>query len=361
MADGGYDHAICGSTAFAMLLAGLLAAEHGRRVCLIGEAWSPYRLPRRVDVSVAAVTRPETWALLKRETPDILKLLGSIGRGLYERADPLFIAETPAEVDRLGHVRWTAAAYGFAAERVVDPAITTSGAICRIRDAAMLVTGRAEPALEAWLDKLGVVRLPELTTTVTAKRDGTATIAANDRETEAGSLILADDTAILARQTPSDRHRLLTITACTAILTEPAPRALPAPLCFYLDRELVLYQRAAKNAVVALAHGDPDTARARLGASTGAVGAVRPTGQALFRCVETLDGAPLIGRSGRLKAIIAAGLGDTAAFVAPAVARVLADAATEDDAAYFTAREVSKAAHRQSVAERDQPTAEAAA
>ena len=87
----------------------------------------------------------------------------------------------------------------------------------------------------------------------------------------------------------------------------------------------------------------------------------RPTGQALFRCVETLDGAPLIGRSGRLKAIIAAGLGDTAAFVAPAVARVLADAATEDDAAYFTAREVSKAAHRQSVAERDQPTAEAAA
>lgn len=361
MPDGGFDHAVCGATPFAMLLAGLLASVHGKRVCLLGDGWSPYRLPRRIDLSAMPVTRPETWALLKRETPETLRLLGTVGRGLFERADPLFIAETAPEIDRLGHVRWTAAAHGFAAERAVDPSITRSGAICRIRDAVMLVSGRAEPSIEAWLDKLGVARLPAISTTLTTKRDGTATISGEGRETEAASVILADESAILDRQTPSDMHRLLSVVASTAIMTEPAARALPAPLCYYLDRDLVLHQRAARHAVTALAGRTPETARARLAASTGGLGALRPTGQALYRRIETMDGAPLIGRSGRHKLTIVAGLGDAAAFVAPAVARFIADAATDEDRDYFAAREVSKAAHRQGVAERDVASAEAAA
>lgn len=356
-----YDYAIQGSTPFAMLLAGLLASAHGKNVCLIGEAWSPYRLPRHLDVSVSLATRPETWALLRRESDEVLKLLASIGRGLFERADPLFIAETQPNIDRLGHMRWTSAAFGFAGERAVDPNITASGAITRIRDAAMLITGRAEPALEAWLDTLGVVRLAETATTLTTKRDGTATVTTDGRDIDIATLVLADDRAILETQTASDRHRLLTIVPSTAVIAEPLGRSLPAALCYFIDRDLVLHQRGPKSPLSALTHGAPETAHARLGASMMGPGPLRPTGQALFRKIETLDGAPLIGRSGRHKVTVIAGLGDSAAFVAPAVARLLAEAATDEEQAYFRPRDVSKAAHRQSVAERDPATAEAAA
>jgi hypothetical protein len=144
-------------------------------------------------------------------------------------------------------------------------------------------------------------------------------------------------------------------------VTEAAVRPLPAPLCRYLDRELVLSQRAAKGPVSALGEGDPDTALARIAACSAAAGPLRRTGQAVYRIVQTLDGAPLIGRTGRHKVTILAGFGDAAAFVAPAVARVLAGSASDDDRAYFEARDVSRAAHRQVVAETEVTAAGAAA
>lgn len=351
MTGGGYDYAICGTTPFATLLAGVLASAHGKRVCMIGDPWSPYRLPRRLDLSVSVATRPETWALLKRESADVLKLLNSIRRGLFERVDPIFVAETPASIDRLGHMRWTAAAHGFAAERAVDPAVTTGGAICRIRDAAILVGGRAEPALEAWLDKLGVARLPATSTGVTARRDGTATISSDGRDLETAVVVLADDAAILTHQAAGDRHRLLTAVPAAAVVTEPAAKALPASFCAYLDRDLVLHQRSAKTPVSAFARGDTESVLARIGASAASAGTLRRVGQAVYRSIETADGAPLVGRTGRNKVTIIAGLGDSAAFVAPAVARWLAGAAAADDRAWFEARDVARAAHRQSVAE----------
>lgn len=349
MADGGFDYAVCGATPFAGLLAGLLALVHGKRVCLIGETWSPYRLPRGFDVSVMPATRPETWALLKREGAETMRLLGTIGRGLYERVDPLFVAETRANADRLGHMRWMASGFGFAAERAVDRTLTTTGTICRIRDAAMLVTGKVEPAIEAWLAKAEVRRVRPADAMFTFRRDG-ASLVVRGNAAEIGTVVLADDEAILDRLAPADRHRLIAVRAATSVLSEPA-KPLSAALIHYLDRDVALHQRATKGPITALAAGEPDTALARIGASLGPIGPLKRAGQAQFRRVETLDGAPLIGRAGRGKAMTVAGLGDSAAFIAPVVARVLAGAASAEEQRYFEARDISKAANRQAVAE----------
>jgi hypothetical protein len=350
MASAVFDFAICGSTPFAQLLAGLLASLHGKSVCLVADGWSPYRLPRGLDLSVMPATRPETWTLLKRGASESLKLLGTVGKNLYERVDPLFVAETRASADYLSHLRWMAVAHGFAAERAVDRTLTGDGAICRIRDAAMLIPGRIEPALDAWLEKLGVRRFDAGATVLSFPRTGRPTLEIGSGAFEAETAILADDAAILGRLGETERHRLFAITARTSLVTESA-KPLSAAFVSYLDREVLLLQRATKGAVTALADGAADTALVRIGASLPGQGQLRRAGQTVFRTIATTDGAPLIGRLGKGKATVIAGLGMSAAFLAPIVARTVASVPTADERSYFDARDVSKAANRQSVAE----------
>lgn len=355
---GGFDIAVCGSTPLAKLLAGIVAAE-GKRVCLIGDSWSPYRLMRRIDLSVMPVTRPETWALLKKSGAETLKLLGGFGRGLYERVDPLFVAETSANTDRLGHMRWTAVGFGFAAERAIDRTITEIGAIVRIRDAAMLAGGRAETALEVWLDKSEVRRLASDGAEVSLRRDGSATITASGASFDVPTIILADSAAILRHLPPADYHRLLDIVPMTSLITEPA-KPLSATLVDYLDRGLTVHQRALKGGVAVLCEGSPETALPRAGAILAGLGRLRRAGQAAYRDVQTTDRAPLIGKVGKSRATIVAGLGVSGAFLAPAVARYLLGTASDEERAYFEPRDVSRAGNRQSVAE-SAPLAETAA
>jgi hypothetical protein len=348
VAGAGFDFAVCGSSPFAMLLAGLLATAHGKRVCLVGEPWSPYRLPRRLDVSVQPATRPETWALLKQSGAEAAKLLGSIGRGLYERVDPLFVAETRATADYLAHMRWVALGLGIAAERAAEPGLTANGTVCRIRDAVMLVGGKAEPAIEAWLQDAGVSLIRASSAAFAQRRDGTATIRAGSDVVEAAAVVLADDAAILERLPAGDRHRALTVSAGIGVLAEPQ-KPQTAVMIQYLDRDIVVYQRALKGPVLALAGGEAESALARVGASLA--DRARRTGQSIFRHVGTSDGAPLMGRMGKGRMIVIAGLGACAAFLAPAVARMLADAASAEERAYFEARDAARGPGRQAVAD----------
>ena len=354
MAEPAYDIAICGATPFAGLVAGLMASAHGKRVCLIGDPWSPYRLARGFELSVMPSARPETWAMLKRGGAETLKLLGSIGRGLYERVDPLFVAETPAAAEYLSHMRWLALGFGFAAERAVDRTITAGGAICRIRDAAMLINGKTEPAVEAWLVQTGVRRLGA-DTSVVPRRDGGFSLRFAGPPIDVPIVVLADDEAIVTRLLPTDRHRLLAVAPRVSLATEPSQKPLAAPCISWLDRGLTVHQRGGKGAVTAIAAGEADAALPRIGASLPGVGPVGRAAQSRFLGIGTLDGAPLIGRMGKSRLTTIAGLGSSAAFLAPIVARYLAGAASADEARYFEAREVLKAGSRANVAEAAAP------
>jgi hypothetical protein len=324
-------------------MAGLLATAHGKRVCLVGEPWSPFRLPRRHDVSVAVATRPETWALLGALTAETLKLLGTLGKGISERLDPLFVAELPQSVDALSHMRHVAAAYGYAVERVA----AESGAAYRVRDAVALVGGRIEPAIGAWLGARGVHSLPSAAATL--RRDGTVRLSVGGSIVEAARAVLADNEAILSHLDPEDRDILLVENRVTAILCEAA-RPLPAPMITFLDRDVVLAQRS-KGGVLAIAAGGDEDARHRTGASMAAQSPLRQAGRASFRTLTTRDGAPMVGPVRGQRPIVLAGFGAVGAFLAPALARHLAGVATESEAAYFTARAPARATTRQLVAD----------
>ena len=173
MPEAPYDFAVFGSTPLAALLAGLLATVHRKRVCVVGEASSAFRLPRSADLSVMPVTRPETWALLRETTPEVLKLLGRIrARAGMTRIDPIFVAETPAGADGLAHMRHVALANGYAVERLADGA-GTGGIAYRLRDAVLLRRAELEPILAGWLEKSGVGQLSRPDVVATVRRDGT--------------------------------------------------------------------------------------------------------------------------------------------------------------------------------------------
>jgi hypothetical protein len=350
MAPETHDFAILGASPFALLLAGLLRSAHGKSVVLVADPWSPYGLARGFDLSVMPATRPETWALLKRGAVETRRLLGAVGKNLYERVDPLFVAETEASTEMLGHMRWVASGLGFAAERAIERGVVADGTICRIRDAVMLTGGSVEPALEGWLYKLGVRRLPARGMTLAFPRGANPVLTSAGETFEAEAVVLADDDAILTHLAPPDRHRLLTVTSRTSLITEPA-KPLSAALIHYLDRDAIVHQHQTRGPISAIAGGEADVALPRIAASLRAQGQLRRAGQALIRTVGTADGAPLIGPMGKGKSIVIAGLGPGAAFLAPALARVLANAASENERRYFESRETSRAANRQAIAE----------
>lgn len=335
MADNSYDYLVLGSSPLAGLLAGLLAIEHKRRVCLVGEPFSPFRLQRSIDVSIAPVTRPETLMLLRRAAAETTKLVNGWGKGLVSRTDPLFVAEAPESIAALGHFRHLAIALGYAVEPVADRAIA-EGLMLRVRDVQLLGHGRLEPALESWLSEHGVRHLDRADTELTLRKDGTARIVNDGHSVEAAQVILAGDDAVLEHLPEEARDRSLEAIPGAAMLLDSA-RPLPAPYVSFLDRGVVLVQDG-KLSVSALLAGDPATARARLGSTIARPDALRLAGETVVGSLRTSDGAPFIGPARGCKATVIAALGPIAAFLAPALARHIAGTAPADEAEWFAAR-----------------------
>lgn len=335
MADDSYDYLVLGSTPLAGLLAGLLAIEHKRRVCLVGEPFSPFRLQRSIDVSIAPLTRPETLLVLKRAAAETTKLVSSWGKGLVSRADPLFVAEAPDSIAALGHFRHLAIALGYAVEPVADRNVS-DGQMLRVRDMQLLGHGRLEPALENWLSKHEVRHLDRADTELTLRKDGTARLVHAGHSVEATQVILAGDDAVLEHLSEDAWDRSLEAVPGAAMLLDSA-KPLPAPYMSFVDRGVVLVQDG-KVSVSALLSGDPTTARARLGSAVAKAGALRLAGETVVGSLRSSDGAPYVGPARGHKAIVIAALGPTGAFLAPALARHIANVAPPDEAQWFAAR-----------------------
>jgi hypothetical protein len=348
MAETSYEFAVFGSTPLAGLLAGLLATVHGKRVCFVGEASSAFRLPRGIDIAAMPATRPESWALLRQTTPEVLTLLGRIhARAAIHHIDPVFVAESAESADALSHTRHAALGFGYQVDRLPDD--TTGGVAVRVRGAALLDRARLEPLIAAWLAKADVGLLSPGQTTAVIKRDGSARIEFGGRSVDAAHAVLADDAAILTLLEAAERDRTLRIETTTSLLTE-ATRPLVAPAMIYLDRGVTLV-RGRSGGIAAIGIGRPEQAIARIGGCLAGRGPLRRAGQRIFRSIETVDGAPLVGPARYLRATVLAGLGPSGAFLAPAIARLIAGRATDSEKRYFAAREAGRGNARAQVAE----------
>lgn len=349
MPEAAYDFAIFGSTPLAALLAGLLAADHHKTVCLVSEPSSGFRLPHGFDLSVMAATRPETWALLKETTSETLRLLARLhGRPGLQRLDPIFVAETAESADALGHMRHMAHDFGYAVEPLPDGR-GPGGVAYRLRDAVLLRRARLEPILRGWLEKCGVGLLSTHEGAAALRRDGSARLEVHGSTIEAAHAVLADDSAILAHVAAAERDRTLLLETATALLTA-STGPLQAPVMHYVDRGVTLV-RDRGGGVTAIGMGRPELALGRIGGCLAGHSPLRRAGQRIFRTVSTVDGAPLIGSARGVKATVLAGLGLSGAFLAPAIARVVAGAAGDREKAYFSAREAGRGNARAMVAE----------
>ena len=336
------DFAVLGSTPLARLVAGLLASVHGKGVVIIGDSQAAYRLPHGIDLSVAPITRPESWSLLGHTLPETMKLLARVaGKGCWSRIDPILFAETESGRMALAHMRNSAAGFGHAIEPLAPGLLGPGRDGIVVRDAVLLQRPQLEPALDRWLDQIKVRRVTPAEAEVTLRRDGSASIAVSGEKLVADRVVLIDDEALLTHLAPMALAPLFAVTDASSILTEPM-NALAAPALLQVDSGLSLIQRSNRG-VVAIGQGIADASAPRLAALLSAYGPLHRAGQTSFRALRSLDGAPVIGRINDTGSVSIGDLGPTGAFLAPALARWLSGAAQGDEAAYFAVRAPGRA------------------
>ncbi|MET3926167.1 hypothetical protein [Devosia sp. 2618] len=341
MTDTRIDFAVVGSTTLARLVAGLLANVHGRSVIFAGESQSGYRLPRCADLSIAPITRPETWALLQTTAPETSKLIAKIGgRRALSRVDPVLFAESAAGKEALSHIRHMALPYRLAAEPVPPNTIGDGRDGLLFRDALVLHRAVLEPRLDTWLTQNNVRRMAESESLIVL-HDGSARLKTNDSTLEIGQTILADDAAII-EHLPHDQWpaNLLRKTGST-ITTEPT-KPIAAAVMHHLDDGLTLTQQRQRG-ITAIGHGALDPFSAALEVLLGHGRAFRQAGQSSYDIVTTSDGAPAVGRVQGIGADVLAGFGPTGAFLAPAIARWLSGRPTRGETQWFGDRLVDRA------------------
>ena len=339
MSQGDADFLVVGSSMLAQLLAGLLAAVHGKTVLLQGGNL-PGTLHGGLDLSVGAITRPESWALLAAVVPETARLVVKIGkRAALTRLDPIIFADGAAAQEGLGHIRHMAAAHGLAAERTPALQLGRMRAGLVLRDAAMLRRPLLAPALHVWLNELGV-RRPDPDAPLHMEADGRAQGTLDGSPVDIGQTVLADDAAMLAHLPESLWPALLQRQPSSAILTPPLP-PIAAPVMLQLDSGITLHQQA-EGGVLACGPGSIAELAAQLRDLLGLPGAFEQAGQSSRVRLLTSDGAPAVGRVAGTGPDVLAGLGPVGAFLAPAVARWLCGTATARENAWFAARLVDR-------------------
>ncbi|WIY53686.1 hypothetical protein O9Z70_03855 [Devosia sp. YIM 151766] len=348
MSDVPADFAIVGSTPLARLLAGLLCGSHGRTVLFVGESQSSYRLPRGIDLSVAPMTRPESWSLLGGAMAESTKLIGRIaGRGAWRHVDPIFFTDRPRAAEAVSHMRHMALDFGIAVEAVPPALLGETRHGVRFRDALLLNRPLAEPAMDAWLERQGCRRLiPE---SLVIEADGGSTLSAAGEVFQARQTVLADHDAILAYLPRQQWPALLQRHPAASILTMPA-RPLAAPVMMEIHSGITLLQQP-EGGIAAIGLEDLASFSDRVQGLLGQQGQVEQAGQTGFTTLATDDGAPAVGRVGGSGADIVVGMGATGVFLAPALARWFCGQASTDEAAWFGDRLISRATDSRQIAD----------
>lgn len=339
MSEAEFDFAVFGATPLAHLLAGLLATAHGRKVMLVGEGQAGYRLIRGIDLSVAPMTRPESWAMLGHSVPEAARLISRIaGRSGLSRVDPIFFAEGRQDSEALSHMRHMALGFGIAAEPAAPSLLGEGRAGLVLRDAMRINRPALEHGLDRWLQQGSVLRL--VPQSVSIGLDGPARVVADGVTYLARQAILADDEALMTWLPLKQWPTLLRRTGFASILTTPT-RPLAASVMLELNSGVFLTQQA-EGGIAGFGPGDLAHFSAHLQALLGRDRQVEQAGQTSFHGLMTLDGAPTFGRVAGVGADVVAGLGCAGAFVAPALARWLAGAASPSEAAWFGGRLINR-------------------
>ncbi|WP_189426169.1 hypothetical protein [Devosia pacifica] len=335
MTERHFDFAVYGSTPFARLLAVFLAEAHQKSVILIGAMEAHYRLAHGFDLSVAPITRPETWRLLAKSESASRRMLTRLGaRRAMARFDPLFLASSPDARLALSHFAHMASAFDRAIEAIPDKLAPAGYQAITVRDCLMLDRQELEPVLLLGLETRGVVVSPEAESHF--GNDGSVSIRlAGGDAYAAQTAVLADDEAIVRYIAGLPAHPLLEARPMISMLTEPT-RALGFRLRISLDGAMA-FQRSTLG-LAALAFGQEHRAMLSAGSMLTECGSLRRIAQSAFTTLTTADGAGIAGKIGQKGPTLIGGFGPVSAFMAPEFASWLAGTADRSTEAYIAAR-----------------------
>jgi hypothetical protein len=310
------DFAIFGTGPLATLLAGLLVQTHKRSVLLVAEPVSQQRLPHALALALPYATRPATWRLVDRGVAETRQLLARMeGADLLQPTGLRIAPDLPDTAAALAHMTHMARATGLR--------VDGGGTFSRV----------ARFVGEAGLDGAGVRVVAAADAQIVTSPKG-AKIAVAGEKIGVRQIVLCCDAAIEERLPEALLPAPLFRQKMTATLTAPAHR-LAAPILRFPDRGVMLAQRPDLS-VLGLVAGDTDAATRLASAMPGPFPLSRRATSRFHRIVSR-DGAPLVGRLPDNGSFIIAGLGESAAFLAPPLARLLADVPTDDEATFFAA------------------------
>lgn len=309
--------AVVGTSPFAWLLAGLLALDHKRAVRLLGEPPDPYRLWATPALSVAPLTRPQSWALLASETRRAVRRISRIGSGIVQRADVHMTAGSPESKVALSHIRHMMEGFGH----TITPEGTASppGAM-RIGDAWSIDIARFTRTVPGWLASSAVD-----IASFTGKADLPDT----------SKIVLADDWAVLSVLATREIERIARIVPHLGIETAPV---VPGSRRIVLDLESgASLAQSANGSIRGVAPDGDGAGLTRIAACLPPHARPRLMARTRFSRLLPRDGAPVIGPLGRTNHFAVMGLGGLDLLLAPVVARLVVDGASPAETAWAQA------------------------
>ncbi len=310
MGEAPHTIAVAGTTPFSLVLAGLLAADHGRKVFVVGDRPSVHDVPPPPSFSVTPVTRPQTLQLALASGPDMLRRIGRVAPDAIERTDLLVRAGTPYHETALSHFRHLATGYGQVVEREDADG---GGTILRIRDATRLSPSGLAGHVRDWAERVGIEWI-ENAKTFSARRNGTALLGGKDID----QLVLADDAAILAWLDASIIERMGRVRDDLAYIAERG-HGVALPSLSLADG--TLFDPLRDGTLAIHADNTDGLADARIAAALPQGAIVRKAARKGRTRLDTHDGAPVVGTPPRSKVYITAGLGPLDVALAPVIAR----------------------------------------
>jgi len=340
------DFAIFGSSPLAGLLAGLLASGHGKRVACVGESAARYRLPRSIDLSIAPITRPETWSLLAATSAETQRLLTKIaGRNVLRHIAPILFSDEPFAHEALGHVAHMARANGCDVQPLPPSRLGAQRTALSISDALTLHRPTLEAGIDTWLGEIGVRRYQS----ARLGENGSAHIDSDGDTIEARCAVLVDDAAILGHLPRKEWPALLKSQSHSTVLAASG-RHLASPVMLQLETGTTLVEHE-EGGMAAFGPGSLPVFSAQLSGLLTEGGQLQQVGQVGYEAILSLDGAPLVGPTRAFGPTMVANLGPTAAFIAPVLARWLAGRASDSEAEWCVARRPDRSAKASQVAE----------
>lgn len=310
--------AVVGASPFASLLAGLLAADHSRAIVLLSPPADPHRLRPLPSLSLAPVTRPETWSLLGTHARQTVRRLSRIAPAISARIDMRLSARSADATIALSHIHRTAEGFRLP----LDPPVKSGDeTVLGLRDVRLFDTAPLVAAAPAWLAASNVAVVSSAAG-LKLKRDGSASFGA----TAIDQVILADDAAILGWLDPDDIAHFARIEHWLGIETLPRRHARYRA-GIDLDTGAVFAQ-SGDGIIRAAVRDDDGEGFERIALSLAHEAPARLAAQTRFPRLVTHDGAPAFGPTRRAKVFVIAGLGVLDIALAPRLAAIIAGAAS---------------------------------